>query len=266
MIENHLTLQKFRPVIFCGLALPLLYFISRHNYLLFHSIVDGISIVIAAFVFTVIWNARRQIDNDYFQYVGVAFLFFAFFDFLHLLGNKNMGVFPEYGNLGPTLYIASRYLLSISLVIAPLFINRKLRVAPVFAAYSLFTILILLSIFYWKNFPVCYIEGVGLTTFKVVSDYLICVILLGALALLRINRQPFDSRIVKLLAVSIILSIATGLAFTLYSDPFGVMNAIGHFFQILSFYFIYLAVIETSLTKPQDILFRKLKQSEEEVR
>ena len=40
------------------------------------------------------------------------------------------------------------------------------------------------------------------------------------------------------------------------------MNAIGHFFQIISFYLVYLAVIETGLTKPQNILFRKLKESE----
>jgi len=31
MIENHLTLQKYRGVIFCGLAMTLLYFIGRHT-------------------------------------------------------------------------------------------------------------------------------------------------------------------------------------------------------------------------------------------
>jgi PAS domain S-box-containing protein len=36
-------------------------------------------------------------------------------------------------------------------------------------------------------------------------------------------------------------------------------------FQIASFYLIYRALIETSLTKPQEILFRKLKQHEEEL-
>jgi two-component sensor histidine kinase/PAS domain-containing protein len=68
-----------------------------------------------------------------------------------------------------------------------------------------------------------------------------------------------------LIVSSIILSIATGLAFTLYADPFGIMNAIGHFFQIASFYLIYLAFIETSLRKPQDILYQKLKKNEEKL-
>jgi PAS domain-containing protein len=263
MIKNYVTSPKYRTAIFLALALPAFYFISRHNYNLFHSFADGVSIVIAACVFTIIWNGRRIVDNDYFLYVGIAFLFFAFWDLMHLLGNKNMGVFPEYGNLGPALYIVSRYILSISLLIAPLFINRKLNTAIIFAVYSLVTLFVLLSIFYWHIFPVCIVEGVGLTPFKVVSDYIICLILLGAIGLLLINRRSFEPRVLWIIIFSIILSIATGLAFTLYADPFGIMNAIGHFFQIASFYMIYLAFIETSLNKPQDILYQKLKRNEE---
>jgi PAS domain S-box-containing protein len=221
--------------------------------------------VIAACAFTIVWNSRRFVDNDYFTYVGVSFLFFAFLDLLHLLGNKNMGVFPGYGNLGPTFYIASRYVLSISLITAPLFINRKLNTTVMFGLYSLATTLILLSVFYWKVFPVCIVEGVGLTPFKVISDYIICLILLGAIALLLANRRSFDARVRRIIVASIGLSIACGLTFTLYADPFGVTNMVGHLFQIGSFYLVYVAIIETSMTKPQEILFRKLKQHEEKL-
>jgi PAS domain S-box-containing protein len=256
----------YTALLFWALTFPVLYIVSRYNYNLFHGLADIFTIVIASTVFVVAWNSRESIDNSYLLYAGIGFLSFSFLDLFHVLSNKNMGVFPQYGNLGPTLYIASRYVLSISLVTAPLFINRKLRVAPVFAAYSLVTLLVLLSVFYWQNFPVCFVEGVGLTAFKVVSDYIICLILLGALILLLLSRRSFDARVLRLLAASILLSIATGLAFALYADPFGIMNAVGHFFQIISFYLIYLAVIETGLTQPQNILFRKLKQSEEKFR
>ena len=197
----------YKALLFCTLAFPVLYIVSRYNYNLFHGLVDFFAIVIASTVFVVAWNSRESTDNNYFLYTGIAFLFFAFLDLFHLLGNKNMGVFPQYGNLGPTLYIASRYVLSISLVIAPLFINRKLRVAPVFAAYSLVTLLVLLSVFYWQNFPVCFVEGVGLTPFKVISDYIICFILLGALVLLLLNRRSFDARVLRLLAASILFPL-----------------------------------------------------------
>lgn len=265
MTRGYSSPLDYRTGIFWVLALPVLYFISRYNYNLFHGLVDGASIIIAACVFMIVWNERRIIDNDYYLYVGIAFLFFGLLDLLHVLGNKNMGVFPEHGNLGPALYIASRYVLSISLLIAPLFIHRKLNTTLMFAAYSLVTSFILLSIFYWQIFPDCIVEGVGLTPFKVVSDYIICLILLGAIGLLLINRRSFDSRVFWMIVSSIILSIATGAAFTLYADPFGIMNAVGHFLQIASFYLISLAIIETSLTKPQDVLYQKLRQSEEKL-
>ena len=220
----HVAIDRaagYTAFLFCALAFSVLYIVSRYNYNLFHALADIFTIVIASTVFVVAWNSRESLDNDYLLYAGIAFLSFAFLDLFHVLGNKNMGVFPQYGNLGPTLYIASRYVLSISLVTAPLFINRKLRAAPVLAAYSLVTLLVLLSVFYWQNFPVCFVEGVGLTTFKVVSDYIICLILLAALVLLLLNRRSFDARVLRLLAASILLSIATGLAFTLYADPFG---------------------------------------------
>ena len=266
MNNKYLTISKYRASIFTILALPVFYAISRYNYSLFHSLADGVSIVIAACVFVIIWNERHLLDNDYFLYVGITFFFWAFLDFMHLLGNKNMGVFPAYGNLGPAFYIASRYLLSISLIIAPLFISRKLNATLMFTVYALITLLILLSILYWQIFPVCIVEGVGLTPFKVISDYIICFILLAAIGVMIIKRSSFDSRVLWLIVTSIILSIATGLSFTLYTDPSGIMNMVGHLFQIASFYLIYLALIETSLTKPQEILYRKLKQNEDALR
>lgn len=261
--QKYFNSSAYLTLIWVVLALPVIYFISRQNYNLFHSVADGLSIVIAACAFTIIWNSRRLVDNNYFLYAGIAFLFFAFLDLMHLLGNKDMGVFTQYGNLGPTFYIASRYVLSISLIIAPLFINRRLNTTLMFSVYTLGVSLILLSIFFWRSFPVCIVEGVGLTPFKVISDYIICLILLGAIGLLLINRRAFDDRVLKIIVSSLVLFIATGLTFTLYTDPFGVTNMFGHLFQIGSFYLVYLAFIETSLTKPQEILFRKLKQHEE---
>ena len=87
----------------------LLYLVSRAaNYNIFHSIVDGATVFIAGSVFLVVWNGRRHLDNHYYLFIAIAFLAFALLDFAHLLGNKDMGVFPGYDNLGPTFYIASR--------------------------------------------------------------------------------------------------------------------------------------------------------------
>jgi len=245
-----------------GLALMVsLYLISRLNYRLFHSIADIIVVFIAASVFIIIWSGRHLLDNQYYLFIGIAFLFYAIFDFLHLIGNKGMGVFPEFGNLGPTFYIISRYIFSISFLLAPVFLKRKFKTALVFIVYALVSVVVLLSIFYWQNFPVTYIEGAGLTRFKIISDYIVATFLLGAIGLLLYNRNSFDAKVLRLILFSLIVSIITGMAFTLYSDPFGIINAGGHFLQIAAFYLVFLAFIDTGLAKPQDLLFRNLKQS-----
>ena len=245
-------------------ALPLIYILSRYNYNLFHSLADGLSIVIAACAFAVVWNSRRFVDNGYFIYTGIAFLFFAFLDLMHLLGNKNMGVFPAYRNLGPAFYIASRYVLSVSLLIAPFFIKRRLNVPLVLGIYTVATALIVAGIF-GHVFPDCIIEGQGQTAFKIVSDYVICAFLFASAWFLFANRHAFGRRIIRLILYSILLSILTGLTFALYTDPFGITNMIAHLFQIMSFYLVYRAFIETSLTEPQEILFRKLQMNEEKL-
>jgi PAS domain S-box-containing protein len=242
------------------------YILSRLNYPLFHSFADMVTVFMAMGIFILVWEQRRMLDNHYYLFVGIAFLFFAFWDFLHLLGNKGMGVFPQYGNLGPALYIISRYFLGISMLIAPFFIKRKLRTSVVLAVYFIISLVLVLSVFHWRNFPTTYIEGVGLTSFKVNSDYIVCGILLGAAIYLWIRREALDARLFRLIMSSLFLSIATGLVFTAYTDAFGVTNAVGHFLQIASFYLVYIAFAETILVKPQNILYRNLAQSEEKYR
>ena len=268
-VRSHSYQNRKGKYIFFGILgfalFVVMYIISRLNYPLFHSLADMMTVFIAASVFVIMWNGRHLLDNHYYLFISIGFLFFAFFDFIHLIGNKGMGVFPQFGNMGPEFYIISRYILSISFLLAPFFIRRKIRTPVIFSVYLLISILIFLSIFYWKNFPVSYVDGVGLTSFKIISDYVIDLFFLGAIGLLLFHRRAFDVRVLRFTLFSLVLSIGTGLSFTLYSDPFGVMNAMGHFLQIASFYLIYLAFVETGLAKPQNLLFHNLTQSNKEI-
>ena len=56
-----------------------LYFLSRVNYPLFHSIADMTTVLIAVSVFVVVWYGRRILDNHYYLFVGISFLFFSLF-------------------------------------------------------------------------------------------------------------------------------------------------------------------------------------------
>lgn len=249
-------------LIFAGLSAARL-----HSYLLFHSLAELFSVVVACGIFVVAWHARRFLDNNYLLVLGIAYLFVGGLDVVHLLAYRGMGVFSgDTANLSVQLWIAARYLEAGSLLGAMVFLGRRVSAGPVFWAYGVVFSLVLVAVFSVDVFPVCYVAGVGLTPFKKISEYVVCMILLGTLGLLWRHRERFDARVWNLLAVSIAFTIASELAFTLYVHVEDVVNLFGHYLKLASFYLIYKALIETGLTEPYNLLFRDLKQSEESLR
>ncbi len=246
------------------LILTALYFLSITHFLLFHGVAESFSIVIACGIYMVVWNSRQFIDNDYFLLVGVAYLFIAFLDLLHLLAYNGMGVFPGRGSNLPTqIWTASRYLQAATFVIAPLFIKRKINIRLVYILYIVVSAAIVLSIFYWRNFPICFVNGIGLTEFKIYSEYIISAALGASVYLLYLKRSEFNRNILALVAASIIVTIISEIFFTLYTTSYGLLNTFGHIFKIMGCYLLYKAIIQTGLRHPIDLLFHKLKQSEE---
>ncbi len=255
------TISAIWIVILAGLYLS-----SLHNYLLFHSLSEIFSIFVACGIFVVAWNSRRFLDNNYLLFLGIAYLFIGGLDLVHTLAYKGMGIFSGYdANLPTQLWISARYIESMSLLIAPLFIPRKLNTRVVFMSYAVLVSLMLASIFYWNIFPDCFIEGTGLTRFKKISEYFICLLLMGSVFLLFQKQKEFDKNIFRLLIASILLTIGSELAFTFYIKVHGLSNLIGHFLKLISFYFIYKSIIESGFVKPYSLLFRNLKQREEEL-
>jgi signal transduction histidine kinase len=262
-MHYRITVNNVLLVMAAAVSLAGLYLLSRLNYLLFHSAVEVFSIVIAFAIFAIAWNTRRIMDNGYLLFIGIACLFVGGIDLLHTLAYSGMGVFPEYGaNLPTQLWIATRYMLSLSLLTALFFDNRKFRPNLVIASYAVVTALLFSSIFYWRNFPTAFIDGVGLTPFKIASEFVISIILLCAIGLLIRKRAGFSSNVFKLMTAAMAVAIMAEMAFTLYTDVYGIVNVVGHLLTVVSFYLIYKALIETGLTKPYDLLFHDLKQNQ----
>ncbi|MBN2501786.1 MAG: diguanylate cyclase [Anaerolineales bacterium] len=246
------------------MLLVLLFLTAKFNFLLFHSLAELFSIVIAWGTFVFIWNARRFQVHDFFMVVSIAYLFIGGIDLLHTLAYKGMQIFPEGGaNLPTQLWIAARYLQSSAFVIAPFFIKRTVRPSHIFIGYLLVTSLLLGTIFYWGIFPDCYIDGVGLTPFKIYSEYLISAIYLVGIFLLWKRRIDFLPEIFRLMVGSTVIAILSELAFTFYIEVQDFANIIGHFLKIASAYLVYKAVIEIGFRQPFSLLFRDLKANQE---
>ena len=273
---NKLAIRPFSKPVFFSLAAVAtviitvaLYILSRHNYLLFHAIVEIYSIVIAGGIFVVAWNTRRISSDHGLVFLGIAYLCIAVLDFFHTFAYVGMGIFPDYDFYANQIWVVARGIESVSILLYAIVPWKKIKQTSSLFFFSIFggvTVLSLLSIFVWKIFPEAFIAGQGQTMFKLVSEYAIIAILLWALGLLIRDKKYHDPLLLKLFVVSILLTVLSELSFTLYSDNYGVLNVVGHILKIFSFYLIYRSIIANLLQRPYNVLFRELAESEQNLK
>lgn len=253
IIKNN----KFQAILFYLFILACLYLTSLYSYLFFHTTIELTTISIAFTIFIIAWNTRDFSKNSFFLLIGIAFLFISLIDFIHMLSYKGMNIFTGYtANLPTQLWIASRYITAVTFLIAPLILNKKINEKIIFLIYLFLSSLIIFSIFYLKIFPDCYIEGKGLTIFKITSEYIISIILLISAILLFLKKREYNKNVFYYILFSFIITILSELIFTLYISVFDIFNITGHLLKLISFYFIYKAFIEVGLKNPYSILFK----------
>lgn len=249
-----------------------LYLSERFNYLLFHSLAELFSIVIAVTLFLIMWNSKKYMANKMLVFIGIGYLFIAILDLLHTLSYQGMPIFKDYNFYANELWIAARYLESLTLLIAfawPQRVNQTIRrigTLGILTVYFLITAILVASIFVWKIFPICYIANYGQTEFKIISEYIICLILIAGILLLWKNRSDFDKKIYTLLSAAMIFTILQELSFALYTDNYGILNMMGHYFKIFSFYLMYRAIVKTGIEEPYNLIFRELTIQEIELK
>ncbi len=266
MIAESRALQPCKSVIVALAVFVGLYVSSVYNFLFFHSLAEIFSIILACGIFFIAWNSRRFLNNNCLLFIGVAYLFVAGIDLAHALSFAGMGVFSGYDpNVSTHLWICARYLQAISVAVAPLLLTRQLNPDRLFIVFSAIFAMIMASIFVWDIVPVYIAEGTGLTASKVTSEFLICLISLASIGILLGYRDRFDQVILKLLIWSIMFTIGSELAFDLYTGEDVIANVIGHYFKIVSFCFIYQAMIEAGLKQPYDVLSRELKTAHDQL-
>lgn len=235
----------------------LLVLISQYSYLLFHFLAEFLSIVVAIIMFVVTWHTYTFSRNHFLMYLGCGYLWVGLTDLLHTLMYKGMIVFSTItgGNPGAQLWIVGRYLEALLLVTAPVFLTRSLNRQTAMFVQAAVTFLLITAVFF-RFFPDAYQDGIGLTPFKMYSEYLIMMLMAAAGFFVHQRRTLLAPRIYQIMLLGIALTISAELAFTFYVSTYGLTNLIGHFFKLYSFWLIYEAIIHTTLREPFTVLAR----------
>ena len=262
MVKKITKIILFSLAAICAAAA--LFLLSRFNYLFFHFSIEIVTIIIGICLFIIVFHTFRLTNNVFLLFLGTSFLIFSLIDLMHAITYKGMNIFLGITpNIPTQLWISARFLQAICLLIAPFILNKiatKRRIVLMSIIFPLILAGIFLSIFYFKIFPVCYIDGIGLTSFKKIAEYIISGIFLGSIIIFTLKRKLLGEYF-YLILFSLIFSILSELSFTLCKDVFGFYNALGHVFKLISFIFIYRVFMEISLKNPFALLFKNLKES-----
>jgi len=232
---------------------------STFNSTLFHTLIELFAIGIAIMSFVVSWNTFAFSRNQFLLYLGCGYFWVGLVDLFHTLSFQGLEIFSSLDTEATIqFWIVGRYLEALILLIAPFTLIKKVNPKSIFLCIGLISLIATLLIFS-KQFPKMFIEGQGLSTTKIISEYIIITILILAGFHLRLERYKISESTKNLLLISITLTILAELCFTIYSGFSAPAFLIGHIFKFLSFWAIYQALIESALTRPFESLSRVVK-------
>ncbi len=244
------------PVVFV-LSLSAVATSSLYSYTLFHSLAELFSVTVGLLTGVVAWYTYPLSRNHFVTFLGISFGCIAGIDLFHTLAYKGMGVFVGFdANLPTQLWIGSRYVQAAVLLTAPVFIHRRLN--PLWALVGVASVAALITALpFLGRFPDAWVEGRGLTPFKIYSEYLLVGALLIAASLVWSKRTALQPHTLHMILAAIGFSAASQLAFTSYVSVYGTANLVGHLLKIVAFWLIFHGLIRTTLQAPFSALTRE---------
>ncbi len=257
---NERLVAEFKSsvlVLLAGAAIVALRFAG--GYLLFHTLAELFSVVIAATFFLLAWHTRKHNENPGLVALGIVYFFVAILDTLHALSFPGMAVFAHAPFAANQLWIVARWIQALGLFAFGLCGERTTKAyGPLALALAILAGAGVHSILVSRGFPACFVEGVGQTPFKVANELGIMATLLAAVLALIARKGPWPSGVRAKLIVSIVLTFLSELTFTAYAANHDWLNMSGHLLKILAFWLIYRAIVVTGLERPTELLYARL--------
>lgn len=217
---------------------------------LFHTLAELFAVGIAVMSFVVAWNTYALSRNQFLLLVGSAYLWVGILDLLHTLSFTGLNLLPApHGGITISFWVAARLLEASIFLFGALSFRHTLRIKCIFTGLGLFSVVVSALIFL-DYAPRLYVEGKGLTPLKIWLEYLTIALLATAAIMLYPHRQKMSATSFRFIMASIGLTILAELNFTLYHSLSDLPVVIGHLLKLISFWLIYLVLIDASLLGP----------------
>jgi PAS domain S-box-containing protein len=246
---------------------------SNQYYLIFHSIVEIVSIILSLQIFILSWLTYKHVQNFRSLFISVSFLGVAILDTVHVFSFPGMpGLFTAASTHKAIFFWLGARLGAVGALLAASFIpqqkDHRLLSFPFLSGVvlALVALVVGFDVFLGQYVPPFYVEGEGLTSLKIVLEYVI--IALGLAAFFSYHRQYLkkqDSSLPYLMA-AIILTIISEFCFTLYGSAVDIYNFMGHIYKFISYGFLFYALFVAEIKQPYLHLggaYRRIEESEQ---
>ncbi len=249
------------------LALPLMawvawsgprQYVEMGNLLFLHAVLETFAVVVASATFMTGWHIHDRKRAGASLVLACAFLSVALFELAHLLSYAGMPAFVTANSTDKALgfWLASRLvaagaLLAYVAMPAATRISKHLRVRLLGANLTLVLLVLALVLIAPAWLPRTFIEGEGPTAFKLGVQGIFIVLDLITLALLfQKRREILHSASMTMLAQAVLFALLSDLFFLFYQHSGSPANAIGHFYKIIMYGFLYRAMFLESVRAP----------------
>lgn len=230
--------------------------INLDHYLPIHAILEIIAIAAAFTVFAIGWNAPQLRLPRNILLLACLFLGVAILEVFHMLTFVGMPdvITPASAEKSIYFWLAARTMAALALLavaILPWHANASLPRSLILTGTLLFVLLIFLILtFHIDALPQVFIEGQGLTQFKVFYEYGLAFVYLLAAAILFFHLHgPRSFNTSGFIAAALIAAMSE-LFFLIYISLSESYNLIGHIYKVIAYAFLYHAIFVETIKRP----------------
>jgi PAS domain S-box-containing protein len=227
-----------------------------------HVALETFAIVVAIMVFGITWNAYTPGHSANTQILAAGFLLVGLLDFGHMFSFRGMPdlVTPSGPEKAIQFWLAERFAVAIILLVVALRAWQRPLTEDWTRHLLLLGSLTLAALVYWQVlyhpefWPRTFIEGQGLTPFKIAAEYAVVLMLVAAGMLFYRQMHAADdaarARNACRLGAACMVSALGELCFVLYSAVSDIFNLLGHVYKVIGYLYIYRAVFIESVRQP----------------
>ncbi|HCY63922.1 MAG TPA: hypothetical protein DHV59_14060 [Oxalobacteraceae bacterium] len=222
-----------------------------------HTFMELFSIVVALLLFGVVWNAYSRERSGNIVILACAALAIGLIDIAHMMSYPGMPDFvtPSGPEKAINFWLSARVIAALAMLAVALRPQRPFacghtRHILLAASLTITALVYWLGLFHSDWWPDTFVEGAGLTAFKLQAEWaIIAALSTGAVLLYRRARRERTYESATYFSVTVIAILAE-LCFTAYTSVTDVFNLVGHVLKIVSYLLLYHVAFVASVREP----------------